>query len=560
MYRLLIVDDEDIIVDGLFSLFTEKTSFDLDVYRAYSAMEAMELLKQMRIDIVITDVRMPKISGLELSEYIAANWPLCKVIFLTGYKSFDYAVHAVKNNVVEYVVKTEGDNVLINALKKAIDALDKSYNVEKLTSKVKEQMKIIQTNFQRDFTRTLLESRIDQIDINQQTFDDIGIKLKADLPVILLVGRLEYKCVKDKSLEERIECYYLLDSIIEHDLSERADKLFSVMDGHYLIWLLQPAENTIDNNSLDEAYKKMGIYVQGMLENIQKSYLDSFKMDVTFAIYTQPVLWSEVGKAFSDLQKVYKQFAGSSTGLILTEHVLNEEYTEIQIEVNRFLEKIGDYKSKIFLLQLYLDAGNGEDFKHVLNGIIDYLREIKSMNFTPALEVYFSIAIMFIEYINRRNNLETIAFKIGITKLMHIDEYNSWEDAAGYLNELTDIIFNLQKQNHDETTSHIIIKLKEYINQHLNEDVTLVKLADQVMLNPYYISRLFKQETGVNLSEYIYEKKVLQAKTLLTDQSIKIQEISKLLGFETSSYFARFFKKYTGRTPQEFREYITDNK
>lgn len=96
MFRLLIVDDEEIIVNSLYEIFNSLPEIELDVYKAYSAQEAIDWLSRTRIDIVLSDIMMPEIDGLQLLEEIHKRWPFCKVIFLTGYEKFDYIYGALQ--------------------------------------------------------------------------------------------------------------------------------------------------------------------------------------------------------------------------------------------------------------------------------------------------------------------------------------------------------------------------------------------------------------------------------------------------------------------------------
>src|SRR5690606_14704865 len=110
MYRLLIVDDEEIIVNGLYEIFRNIKDLDLDVYKAYSGEEAIEWLNRTRVDIVLTDIRMPGIDGLELLEIIHRSWPQCRVIFLTGYDEFEYVYKAIQHKAVNYILKIEDND------------------------------------------------------------------------------------------------------------------------------------------------------------------------------------------------------------------------------------------------------------------------------------------------------------------------------------------------------------------------------------------------------------------------------------------------------------------
>lgn len=124
MYRLLIVDDEPVIVNGLVQLFQDNSEFELDIRKAFSSSEALEIAKKTKLDILVSDIRMPQKNGLQLVDEIVYYWPLCRVIFLTGYSEFDYVYEAIRKNVDNYILKTEGIEPIFQAVKAAIDKLD----------------------------------------------------------------------------------------------------------------------------------------------------------------------------------------------------------------------------------------------------------------------------------------------------------------------------------------------------------------------------------------------------------------------------------------------------
>ena len=124
MYRLLIVDDEYAVTDGLYEFFTENTEFDFCAEKAYCGSEANELAEKMRIDILISDISMPDINGMELYKKVQKIWPHCKAVFLTGYDNFGYIQQVLRQGAVDYIIKTEGDEVLLKAVVKAVRMLE----------------------------------------------------------------------------------------------------------------------------------------------------------------------------------------------------------------------------------------------------------------------------------------------------------------------------------------------------------------------------------------------------------------------------------------------------
>jgi len=161
---------------------------------------------------------------------------------------------------------------------------------------------------------------------------------------------------------------------------------------------------------------------------------------------------------------------------------------------------------------------------------------------------------MFLSYINRWHLTEKIAFKIGLSKLTRIDEHVTWSNAAEYLHRLAVIIFDLRNAEQENRAMDAVTRVQHYIHSHLKEDISLIKLAELIYFNPSYLSRLFKQVTGCTLSDYICDMRVKKAKELLEKDGLKIHEIASIVGYESSTYFARFFKKSTNMTPQEYRD------
>ncbi len=554
MYRLLIVDDEPHVADWLFQLFTETGFPELDIYKVYNAYDAMDMLGRAKIDILLTDINMPGMNGIQLMEKVRKYWPECRIIFLTGYNDFDYAYQAIENDVDGYVLKNEDDSRIIKAVEKAKKVLDESLQNQELITRATEQLRIALPLQQKDFLSRLMKGAGIAAEDRRLQFGELDIPLDSDSPVILLLGRID-DLICNESYTGRQKVICLTQVISDRYLAANVRNVQVLLEDDTLVWIVQPMD-TASPGSLDSA----AIFVKETMETVQNACLQTVGHVISFIAGMEPCSWENAYERLQSLKKYLSSAAGKGKGLLITdksfEGLLENGVIEHDPEVLKSLENF----KKASFLKIYLERGMREEFLQSLQDITACLKEVKSMNYGPAQEIYFSIAVMLLSYINAARLTEKIAFKLGLNGLMDLNAHESWNDATAYLSAMAAAIFQIKESEQGKADYDIIHRLEQYIEKHLHEDISLVRLAGYVYLNPSYLSRFFKQVTGKNLSEYIVELKVSKAMEFLEDDRLKISEISSRLGFESPNYFARFFKKASGRTPQDYRDFILTGK
>lgn len=561
MYRLLIVDDEPIIADGLFDEFQFYNQIELDVYKAYSGRAALELLNRTRIDIVITDIRMPGIDGIELLEKIRSHWPQCKVIFLTGHREFDYAYKALQHKGVEYILKTEGYGKVIKAVENAIVEIEESMKAVDLINKANEQLNTTNTLLQNDYLMSLLRGKEAEIKLIRPELKRLGINLLVDAPFLMLIGRVDH-LPENLPYSEKTKNFYTINLIADQFLYPLVNCVHVTDENFNLIWLIQPkqfqAGDELQGTAMTELWESTVLFVKETLETIQKSCKDTLGRTISFAINTVPTEWSGIAESFTALKHLIDYRIGRGEEMLLTDKNI-ERQEAIPCIFNEY-QKPRFKTNKLEKLELHLERGEKEDFTLLLDDISESFTSVISKHYSPALEIYYSIAMMLMSYINRWNLVEKISFRIGLYKLLRADEHTSWPEAADYLKQLTVVIFEIQKGEQEKRAVNTINRICEYIDGHLYEELSLVKLADLVYFNPSYLSRLFKQLTGANLSEYIQEARIKKAKQLLAKHDMRVNDIAVAVGYGSATNFTRFFKKVTSMTPQEYRESLSTGK
>lgn len=555
MYTLLIVDDEAIIADGLYEVFQSLKKPELDVYKAYSGDDAMELLGKTRIDIVLTDIRMPGMNGLQLLEQIHSRWPKCKVIFLTGYDEFEYVYTAIQYEGVSYILKTEGYGKVIGAVENAVSEIEKGFKQDALLHEAEQQLYAAKEMLRENFLNGVTKGRFYKTEINQQQFDELQIKLNASNNVAMLVGRVD-NIPKGIPYSERTRRICSIDIIAAQYFSSKIKYVFFTDESSYLIWLIQPGEDLENNKDHKAMWNKCLTFVKGNNELIQKSCMESVQTSISFALDDSPADWIDIPDRFATLKMVLNYRFGQDSAMLLSGRSVMEKGLHDTQEKAK--EKLSANRFQYEMLAETLEYGNKEDFFSLMDELTEVLRTIGSMHNIVALEQYSSIAIVFLSYINRWNIIQKVAFKIGIHKLMKTDEHDSWNDAVEYLYELGSILLEIQEQEQVIRAQNVIGIIQKHINDniHIQDEITLIRLAELVHFNPSYLSRLFKQVVGMNISDYISDIRVKKAKQMLAKKDRKINTVAEALGYGTATNFTRFFKKMTNMTPQEYRDYI----
>lgn len=546
MYNILIIDDEPFVVDGLFEFFSNVKHLDLDIHRAYSGIEALDLLKRIKMDIVLSDIRMPGITGIELLNQINMNWPKCRVIFLTGYDDFEYVHNAIQNNAFNYLLKTEGDEAILKAVEDAIAEIEKEVKDEQLVYNAKLQMRMAIPLLRQEYLLNLLDGDISPLDIRERRFVELEIPLKVDLHVLLLAGKVD--CwPADFDPSGKTQLLYGIQSLTEQHMISSARVIPVIYEHSKLLWLIQPEDETVP-------WEKLIAFFKNRLESIQTSCRELFKLSVSFALSSEPVSWEKAGGKFDILKLILNRGFGLGNEMLLMDNALSEFEPGVLYNSNPDLQKVRSGLKKVELLEAFIENGQQKEFCELFSEIIYSNNVNKSRCYNLTLEVYYSVALLFLSYLNRWGLMAEIATKIDLSRLTRIEGHGSWEEAAGYFQRLAAIIFENKTDEQEKITNEVINRAQQYINAHLKEELSLVKLAEQVYLNPSYLSRLYKQVTGKNLFDYINEARLSKAKELLKKSNMKIHEIAAAIGHESASYFTRYFKKETNMTPQEYRD------
>ncbi len=542
MGNLLIVDDEPDILEGLEELFKYESGLDIDVSTAQTAGDAVKLLEKKKYDVVMTDIKMPGMSGIELFYVIKENWPKCRVIFLTGYRDFDDLYEIMQNKDVRYLLKSEEYDVLIQNVADAFQEIEDMMRCEKEESQKQKEVQQAQSILQRNFMKEYLSGRKEVKNLqNELVKYEIPLSEKENLFIFLM--KLDtYQKNQEKT---EIETEGILKSVIDEFTPLRIKSYLYRDDEQYFLLFFQPKQWSTESVPA-RTWNRLYTNLKGALEYIQEKLLASQNISVSFVTCDERCFLTDASAYRSRLKQEAIRNIGNGMQKIITAKALLPMGDVEQIPINMQLQ--------VKKLEETLEAKNPGEFLQLSQKLTQRIAGEQNHNGEEAAELYYSIALLLLRYININHLRQKIENDIHLEALINIEYHAGRAEAAGYLNQIADRIATELEIEKRSRTMDVLEKVTMYIEDHIGEDLTLTRLADISYLNPSYLSRIFKQKYGNSLTEYISSRRIQEAKKQLAETTKKIHDIALDVGYLSVPSFNRVFKKMVGMSPVEYRD------
>ena len=516
MYKVLIVDDEVIIRNGLYNMIPwSKLEID-EVRTASGAQEALEIAREAMPDIVLTDICMPEMDGLEMTRRMLEFLPDLRVLVLTGYDDFKYAQKSCSLGVKEFILKPVDEVSLMNSIKLQVDNLK-----NELQSSIKSNIlnrKLILEN-QKAFEKSLMQLTENDSDTEELYIDGLILDDNCEYQVCLISPFLSGDSVwsQHKNL--------LLISI--------KTILINMIDSNNSGWTFQNREGDI---IVIFYIKNSGESAEDQIAKLQEIVGVEYDVDLKIGI----------GPIVSNISKINTSYIKARESSKIETTVTSGNADEVSnFEAVRQKDKLLYYKEK--MLVSFPDT---EAVKMYLKMYIDEVRN-SGMKKNNAEQKFYELAAAFYwQYLKTTGYQADGRLETLITTLHNNDLENCCVFIEMFIAKL---MYSNKKQMHE-----IVEAATKYINERLTEDLTVFTLAEQFHVARNYFSRLFKKEMGEGCNEYITRLRIEKAKQLLGASRLKTYEIAEKVGYNDTNYFSLAFKKNTGLSPKEFRERLNN--
>ncbi|MFD0710974.1 helix-turn-helix domain-containing protein [Paenibacillus sp. GCM10027626] len=523
MYKMLVVDDILYAVEGVVGSHDWTTLGIDETLEAYDVPTAVKIMESRPIDVLICDIEMPEKNGFDLLEWVVEHSPRTVAILLTGHAEFEYAKRAIRLGSFEYLLKPVDYDELYRTVAMALGEVSKEQESERFRDRYNEQV------VKWEAQLPLLVERFWQDVVNQRlllTPETLGRMLELYRIPEEAVGRVIPVLI---SVEEwKGELSARDEEIMEYALRNAAKDILLHSGGAVVQ----------DRNGINIAilYGGASALFEAELQQACDAYLEVCRT------YFGCQLSCYIGAAvtIADVASQVKALKGLERRNVGTPHSV------------QFLSKAGDERSPHFAAASFQDWGvllESCKREELLRRIESYFAEVEKELSHHELyeEFHYGFLYMLHSLFHRKGLTLSDVYESGMQPPVGRQQWKGW--ALRLAGEGIDYL-----ERHDASSSALIRKIKTYIREHLDGPCTREDIAASVYLNPAYLSRLFKKETGSTLSDYIAAERMSKAKKLLAETQLKIVNISEAVGFANFSYFTQSFKKVVGMVPQEYRK------
>ena len=510
--RIVVVEDEMCIREGLVKLLERIDRSYIVVGQADNGKSGLELIKESKPDLVITDVQMPIMDGLEMLRCLQEKQPLPKVIILSAYSEFSYAQQAIKLGVSEYLIKP----IIINELTQSLRSIEQQLAEESNKKGEAPELRSLEEVFSG-----IQSGRLPFTEkIRNYVYQKFSVDLNGNFVLILAYLGGHYE-------EERKRMVPSLLSLLRKSTSEECQMLDYPAFRSCLFVFPGVEEEPV------------------LIKRFQKTVLGRLTMDQPIGFGW--IQFSGIGKLAESLGIIrgYMDWCVSLGNDVIIHYPRIKRLQtsplsypvdiENQMKAALCMSSPQKLREAFRDFQSYFRKGLLYDPKKIKESYLRFIWSVINVAKELDLSRYFAI--------NQQALLESVMEAVTNEELE-----KNMEGIAGLMPE------EKNDEDKDDNMRLVIRRTKSLIHEFYARGITLDEIAEKLNVTPEYLGSQFHKEVGVTFSTYMKEYRIQKAKKLLIGTNLKLYEVAEQAGYATPKYFSKIFKEVTGQFPAEYRK------
>lgn len=537
MLKIMIVDDELYFREALkVSIPWNELGFNVCA-EAKNGRDALEKALKLNPDIMIVDINMPIMDGLELVRNVNEKGLDCKIIILTGHSEFNYAKQAVQLGVNNYILKPVDDEELIRSLIETKKTIEKEASIKIEVSTLRQQVKdslpllkdkllneLIQGNLIRDKHETMKKMEYLSINMNSEYYQVAAIEL-------------EYEESHGWNDEDKQLWKFAVSNISSEVLSEQYvfDICYDADDRICIIVGTKEMENKSDISPL--LYNRLE-----MIKNAVQKHLN----------FTVSIGAGNVKNDLFDIHASYKEAIVALKNKLTVGKNNVISYSTVSDSIIKRNLFTGEHRSRLLL---NLRTADETEVQKLIRQIFIEMYD-ENVHHEILFVVCIELVAVCLEYIVEAGlSLKDILPNNRLNIIEELQSKGSIDEMEGWIEEIYRHTMEMTKRSRSSKVSKLITEVKNYIaDNYQNDSLSIDEIASKLFVNYAHLCFIFKRDTGVTINEYLTELRIKKAKELLDNGNILVLDVASKVGYADANYFGKCFKKYYGLAPSKYIE------
>ena len=532
MYKVLLVDDETLIREAISeNIQWEEIGFSF-MGACENGKQAMEAIEKEQPDLLLTDINMPFVDGMELTKFVYENYPDTKVIIISGFDEFEYAKNAVKYQVLEYILKPitpmEFTETLLRVKKMFDERKESQRDMKKIRSAYVSNLPMVQGRY----LHNLLNGTVDYAKLDEKQ-EELRLNLSAGCYNTALVegDSLEPFTSQYANVKDELALFAVYNITAEIVASENCGIAFQGTDEKTAILFMGDEEESLK------------IKMKQILPKIHQAMEEFLQIQVTIA----------VGKSVKRLEELPDSFAKTKSALEYkfmlggNQTIEAEEYEEIRNSAKHI--DIFEWASQ---MATTIRTNKIEEISQKTEQFVEQVK-LSYVNKNRSFVYVQNLVLSVINLLELPEELEDEIYSQERNFMKQIYECENLDEIELRLRGTFRYICNLMSNQRDSYGKRQAMLALDYIEKnYADSSVTLNSVCTALAMSTSYFSSVFKNYTGETFIESLTKKRMEKAKILLEQGNLKTYEIAEAVGFSDAHYFSVAFKKTVGKTPTEY--------
>lgn len=532
MYKVLLVDDEALIREAISeNIQWEELGFSF-MGACENGKQAIQMIEKEQPDLLLTDINMPFVDGMELTKFVYENYPDTKVIIISGFDEFEYAKNAVKYQVLEYILKpitpTEFLETLVRVKKVFDDKRESQRDMKKIRSAYVSNLPALQGRY----LHHLLNGTVDYSKLSEKQ-EELRLELDAKCYNTAIVegDSLEPFTKQYANVKDELALFAIYNITAEIVAQSGCGIVFQAMDEKTVVIFMGDKKEYLKQQ------------MKQVIPKIRSAVEEFLQIQVTVGVGKTVVTQEELADSFAKTKRAleYKFMLGGN------QIIWAEEYENIRNSGKHI--DIFDWASKI---ASSIRINKEKEIPEKTKNFIDQVK-VGFINRNRSVVYVQNLVLSVINLLELTEDIEQTVYDKERIFVNEIYDCENLDEIANQMVEMFTFICNAMSDKRDSYGKRQAILALRYIDEnYADSSVSLNSVCTALAMSTSYFSSVFKNHTGETFIEALTKKRIERAKILLEQGNRKTYEIAEAVGYSDAHYFSLIFKKTTGKTPTEY--------